>query len=89
MIDINLYTSRTCYFCTQAKSILAAKGLRFKEQSIDGNPAARREMMEKSGRRTVPQIWIGGRHIGGCDDLQAIERSGQLDQMLQQDSADA
>jgi glutaredoxin 3 len=89
MIDINLYTSRTCYFCSQAKSILAAKGLKFSEQSIDGNPAARREMMEKSGRRTVPQIWIGGRHIGGCDDLEALEHSGELDRVLQQAPAGA
>jgi len=83
MVDVNVYTSRTCFFCVQAKSLLAAKGLQYSEQSIDGNPALRREMMEKSGRRTVPQIWIGNRHIGGCDDLEALERSGELDQLLQ------
>jgi len=89
MIDVNLYTSRTCYFCTQAKSLLASKGLQYREQSIDGSPALRREMMEKSGRRTVPQIWIGEQHVGGCDDLEALVRSGKLDQMLQREVIDA
>lgn len=87
MKDVNLYTSRTCFFCMQAKSILASKGISFSEVSIDGSPELRMEMMQRSGRRTVPQIWIDGIHIGGCDDLEALERSGRLDLLLNENSS--
>ncbi|HEY5637622.1 MAG TPA: glutaredoxin domain-containing protein [Burkholderiales bacterium] len=63
--------------------MLAARGVRDLEKiRVDLEPARRQEMMERSGRRTVPQIWIGERHVGGCDDLQALDRAGQLAALL-------
>ena len=82
MPDVYLYTTRFCPFCVQAKQLLSSKGVDFREMAVDGSPELRLEMMELSGRRTVPQIWIGETHVGGCDDLWALERSGQLDKML-------
>ena len=82
MIDVKIYTSRSCFFCMRAKSLLKAKGLCFNEISIDGNSGLRTEMMQLSGQRTVPQIWFGDFHIGGSDELAAFERSGKLDQLL-------
>ncbi|WP_101758870.1 glutaredoxin 3 [Oceanicoccus sp. KOV_DT_Chl] len=80
--DIFLYTTQFCPFCVQAKRLLDAKGAQYREISVDGNSQLRTEMMDKSGRHTVPQIWIGGTHVGGCDDLWALERSGKLDGLL-------
>jgi len=71
----------------QAKHLLASKGVEFREISVDGDPELRMDMMRKSGQRTVPQIWIGDKHIGGCDDLWALERSGELDLILASTSA--
>jgi len=68
----------------QAKQLLSAKGINFRESSIATDPALRTEMMNLSGRRTVPQIWIGDQHIGGCDDLMAMENSGQLNILLEE-----
>ncbi|RMF14971.1 MAG: glutaredoxin 3 [Gammaproteobacteria bacterium] len=82
MAQVVLYTTRFCPFCIRAKALLQSKGVAFDEIAVDGNPALRQEMMEKSGRHTVPQIWINGRHVGGCDELMALERSGQLDDWL-------
>jgi glutaredoxin 3 len=82
MIDVVLYTTQTCPFCHQAKQLLVSKGVQFCELSVDRDPELRMEMMQKSGRRTVPQIWVGDEHVGGCDDLWALERSGRLDEML-------
>ena len=82
MSDVYLYTTRFCPFCIQAKRLLSSKGVSYREIPVDGNPELRVEMMNLSGRRTVPQIWIGDSHIGGCDELYALERSGQLDMML-------
>ena len=82
MSDVYLYTTRFCPFCIQAKRLLSSKGVRYREIPVDGDPELRVEMMNLSGRRTVPQIWIGEQHIGGCDELYALERSGQLDPML-------
>ncbi|MBL4827207.1 MAG: glutaredoxin 3 [Spongiibacteraceae bacterium] len=83
MSDVYLYTTRYCPFCLQAKQLLSSKGVEFREISVDNNPDLRVEMMQLSGQRTVPQIWIGQTHIGGCDELWALERAEQLDTMLQ------
>lgn len=82
MAAVTIYSSDWCGFCRRAKSLLQAKQADVTEINVDGDPAARREMEQRSGRRTVPQIWIGEQHIGGCDDLYALERSGKLDAML-------
>ncbi|MFA7554334.1 MAG: glutaredoxin 3 [Spongiibacteraceae bacterium] len=83
MLDVYLYTTRSCPFCVQAKHLLTAKGIEFREISVDGNAELRLEMMNLSGRRTVPQIWVGKTHVGGCDELWSLERSGRLDQLLE------
>lgn len=85
MTDIRIYTTRLCGYCRQAKSLLDAKGVGYNEIPVDGDPQLRQEMMQLSGRRTVPQIWIDGQHIGGCDELMALEYRGRLDAMLNKD----
>jgi glutaredoxin 3 len=82
--DIVVYSSSYCPFCFRAKALLQSKGVRFTEINVDGDPSARRTMTEKSGRHTVPQIWIREQHVGGCDDLMALDRSGELDKLLEQ-----
>jgi len=73
-----------CPFCQSAERLLEAKGVRDIERiRVDREPARRGEMVQKSGRRTVPQIWIGERHVGGCDDLYSLEREGKLDPLLE------
>ncbi len=79
---IVIYTTRYCGFCAHAKRLLNKKGAEFEEIAVDGDRAARAALAQRSGRNTVPQIWIGERHIGGCDDLYALERSGKLDSLL-------
>lgn len=82
MKDVTIYTSSFCPYCIRALQLLKRKPLKLNKISVDGDVQARREMMAKSQRHTVPQIWIGERHIGGCDDLMALERDGQLDGLL-------
>jgi glutaredoxin 3 len=78
-----MYLTATCPFCQSAERLLAQKGVTDIERvRVDLEPARRAEMTKKSGRRTVPQIWIGERHVGGCDDLYALEREGRLDPLL-------
>ena len=78
-----MYCMDSCPYCHAAAALLAARGVRDLEKiRVDLEPARRQEMMERSGRRTVPQIWIGERHVGGCDDLQALDRAGQLAALL-------
>lgn len=77
-----MYATGSCPFCHNAKRLLAAKGVTPTEIRVDREPARRQEMMNKSGRRTVPQIWIGERHVGGFTDLRALERTGELDALL-------
>ena len=77
-----MYSTRLCPFCMRARALLESKGVAFEELAVDTEPELRREMMERSGRRTVPQIWIGDTHVGGFDDLAALERTGRLDAML-------
>ncbi len=77
-----MYTTRFCPYCLRAKSLLKHKGVEFEEIGVDFNRSRRREMMEKSSQTSVPQIWIGDRHIGGCDELYMLEHQGQLDSLL-------
>jgi thioredoxin reductase (NADPH) len=82
MPSIVLYTKPACPYCEMAKRLLAAKGQTWTELDVEADPARRAEMIERSGRRTVPQIWIGERHVGGFDDLSELERRGELDALL-------
>jgi thioredoxin reductase (NADPH) len=82
MPEIVMYTKSWCPYCDQAKHLLREKGQSWTEIDIEAEPARRREMIERSGRSTVPQIWIGDRHVGGFDDLAALERKGELDPLL-------
>ncbi|CNF13240.1 glutaredoxin 3 [Yersinia nurmii] len=82
MAKIEIYTKATCPFCVRAKALLNSKGAAFKEIAIDGDMAMREVMIERSGRSTVPQIFIDGQHIGGCDDLHALDARGGLDPLL-------
>lgn len=88
MPDVHLYTTRFCPYCIQAKRLLEHKGVNYRETPVDGDPELRMEMMNASGRRTVPQIWIGETHVGGCNELFALERSGELDRLLEAPQAD-
>ncbi|HSG04237.1 MAG TPA: glutaredoxin 3 [Marinobacterium sp.] len=87
-MNIELYSSRWCGFCMRAKMLLDAKGVEYNEIDVDQDSALRAQMMQRSGRRTVPQIFIDEVHVGGCDDLYALERSGQLDELLAKNSND-
>lgn len=78
-----MYMTASCPFCQSAERLLAEKGVPVEKIRVDLEPGRRAEMMKKSGRRTVPQIWIGERHVGGCDDLYALEREGRLDPLLE------
>ncbi|EAR09568.1 glutaredoxin 3 [Reinekea blandensis] len=80
--DIRMYSSQWCPFCIQAKRLLESKQVSFKEIIVDGDPTLRAQMMQESGRHTVPQIWINGEHIGGCDELYTLERNQKLDSLL-------
>ena len=83
MSEIVVYSSRYCPYCLRAKSVLASKGVSFTEIDVDDDPKKRAEMTQRSGgRRTVPQIFIDDRHIGGCDDLLALEYEGTLESLL-------
>ena len=82
MASIDIYTKITCPYCHRAKALLSSKGVTFNEISIDGDVARREEMINRSGRTTVPQIFIDAQHIGGCDDLYALDARGGLDPLL-------
>lgn len=83
MARVEIYTKSGCPYCARAKALLESKGVQFEETEININPAAREEMLGRAnGRSTVPQIFIGGQHIGGSDDLAAIDSSGKLDALL-------
>lgn len=83
--NVELYTWQTCPYCIRAKILLRWKGVKFTEYKIDGDGAARVKMAERAnGQRTVPQIFINNQHVGGCDDLYALDRQGQLDPLLMQ-----
>lgn len=83
MARVEIYTKFLCPYCTRAKALLTAKGVSFEEIDISTGGPRRSEMLERSGgRQTVPQIFIDGRHIGGSDDLHALDRAGGLDPLL-------
>jgi len=83
-VHVLMYTTAVCPYCQRAERLLAAKGVQDLEKiRVDLEPALRIEMMQKTGRRTVPQIYIAGQHVGGYDELAALDRAGKLDPMLQ------
>ena len=83
MPRITIYTTRYCPYCLRAKRLLSEKGASFEEIGVDGDREARKQLAEKAGGlTTVPQIWIGETHVGGCDELYALERAGKLDALL-------
>ncbi len=83
MPRVEIYTTPWCPYCIAAKRLLTRKGIAFEETDVSGDPSLRQAMMRRaSGRHTVPQIFIGGRHVGGSDDLHALDRAGTLDPML-------
>lgn len=82
--QVEIYTWSTCPFCIRAKALLDRKGVQYTEHCIDGDEPARAEMSKRAnGRRSVPQVFIDGQHVGGCDDLYALNSQGKLDPMLQ------
>ena len=83
MAQVEIYTKATCPYCARARQLLDSKGVEYEEFEISASPDKRAEMIERaSGRTTVPQVFIGGRHVGGSDDLAALEQGGKLDAML-------
>jgi glutaredoxin 3 len=80
---ITIYLTGWCPYCQRARALLDQKNAAFSVVDVDDDPKFREEMVAKSGRRTVPQIFIGERHVGGCDDLFALDRSGELDRLLE------
>jgi len=78
-----MYATSWCPYCSRARELLERKGVAVEEIDVDAAPAARREMMARSGRSTVPQIFIGDTHVGGCDDLHDLDALGGLDKLLQ------
>jgi glutaredoxin 3 len=80
---VEIYCKTFCPYCWRAKHLLDSKRVEYKEIAVDFGGEARRQMIERAnGRTTVPQIFIGGEHIGGCDDLVALERTGKLDELI-------
>ncbi len=82
MKRVRVYTGPYCPHCDKAKALLRKKGVEFEEIDVGADPDAMKQIFEKAGCRTIPQIFIGDQHIGGCDDLYACEESGKLDAML-------
>ncbi len=83
MAKVTIYTTMLCPYCHMAKDLLKQKGAAFEEIDVNAQPGLRAQMRERAGgRNTVPQIWIGDCHVGGCDDLYALDRTGELDTLL-------
>ena len=83
MVSVTMYCTQACPYCQAADRLFARKGVADVERvRVDLEPGRRAEMMQRSGRRTVPQIWIGERHVGGSDELHELERAGKLDALL-------
>ena len=83
MVPVVIYTRQFCGYCSAAKKLLETKGVAFEEHDATNAPEVRQEMIQRAnGRSTFPQIFIGERHVGGCDDLHALERAGELDALL-------
>lgn len=82
MSQVQIYCSNFCIYCTMAIQLLERKDVEYQKIIVDRDPALRAEMEQRSQRSSVPQIFIGARHIGGCDDMMALDRDGQLDPLL-------
>jgi glutaredoxin 3 len=82
MTNVTIYTTPTCPYCIAAKALLKGKGVTFSEISIEGDRSAAAALAGRTGRRTVPQIFVGASHVGGFDDLRALEDAGGLDALL-------
>jgi glutaredoxin 3 len=82
MKPVTVYSTRVCPYCVRAKALLDSKHVPYTDVMVDQDPVKLAEMMQKSGRRTVPQIFVGDHHVGGCDDLYALDRAGGLDSLL-------
>ncbi len=80
---VTVYTSNWCPYCRRAKDLLTQKNVIFTEINVDDEAQLRQEMIARSNRRTVPQIFVGDKHVGGCDDLIELDRSGALDRLIQ------
>ena len=87
MPQVTIYTKSYCPYCVRAVALLEEKGVAFTEIEAGFDPEKKQEMIQRSGRMTFPQIFIGDQHIGGCDDMMALERAGKLDPLLQQAAA--
>ena len=83
MKTVKIYTTPSCPFCVRAKRLLQKKNVPYQEVDVAGDDQARINLMEQTGKRTVPQIFIGEKHVGGSDDLYALEERGELDSLLQ------
>ncbi len=84
MADVDIYTSKACPYCIKAKKLLDSKGVTYRELHTDERPELAEEAVQRSGgQKTVPQIFIGDYHVGGCDELYELERDGRLDPMLE------
>lgn len=84
MKNVKIYTTRSCYYCDRAKDLLQKKGVAYEEIDVSDDHETRMKLVEMTGGlRTVPQIWIGDTHVGGFDDLSALDRKGELDPLLQ------
>lgn len=84
MADVEIYTAMMCPFCARAVGLLKKKGVDYKEVDVTFSPKKRKAMAERAGQSSVPQIWINGEHVGGSDELQALESTGKLDGLLAQ-----
>lgn len=84
---VEIYTTDFCGYCTRAKSLLASKGVAFEEYKAGGDAEKKREMIQRSGGYTFPQVFINGKHVGGSDDIHALDRQGQLDKLLAEAAA--
>ena len=84
MRPVTIYSTQVCPYCVRAKALFERKNVPYTEIMVDRDPARLAEMIQKSGRRTVPQIFVGEHHVGGCDDLYALDRVGNLDPLLQE-----
>ncbi len=83
MKPVKIYTTTYCGYCVRAKDLLTRKGVKYEELDVTGNDEMRAKLVEMSGQRTVPQIWIGDTHVGGYSDLARLESEGRLEPMLQ------
>ena len=81
-MTVTIYTRKICSYCVHAKNLFDRLGVSYQEISLDSDPEAMQKMCEMSGRRSVPQIWVGDTHVGGCDELYDLHRTGRLQELL-------